>query len=100
MCYQVVERKIDAEHLEWKRGFWQDPTWRKPALPLGQCNEILRKHRSQMAMFRGNLPAKKDLAFDELVARDENRLAKATARSKRKRAAAIANDAMESADEL
>ncbi|CAJ1352410.1 unnamed protein product [Effrenium voratum] len=101
ISYQITERKLDAEQLEWKRGFWQDPTWRKPALALGRKNEILRKHKAQLAAFRGSLQAKRPLTFDELVERDEKRLAKANARSKRKHEAAIASSAMdESSDEL
>ena len=49
------------------------------------------KHAAQLAALRGSLQAKRSLTFDELVERDEKCLAKANARSKRKRETAIAS---------
>ena len=81
----MVDRPVGE--LEWKRGFWQQPTWRRPPIALGETNEILKKHHMQMARFRGILPPKRTLGFDELVARDEARLQRAKDRQKRKRKA-------------
>lgn len=83
--FSIEDREV--EDGDWKRGFWQNPTWRKPAVAPGEVNEVIRKYREQMARFRGTLPSKRKLTFDELVARDEARLSKARERCKDKRAA-------------
>ena len=75
---------ITIEDREWRRGYWQQPTWRQPPVAPGQVNEIIRKYRGR---FRGQLPQSRDLQFEDLCARDEERLAKAMDRSKRKRKA-------------
>ena len=57
--YQIVERKLEAEQLQWKRGFWQDPTWKKPTVALNQTTEIMRKHHARLRIFRGTLKSTK-----------------------------------------
>ena len=69
-----------------------NPTWRQGPLEPGQTNEILRKYRTWLSRFRGQLPAVKTLGFEELCARAEQRLANVRERCQRKRKAA--KDAM------
>ena len=78
---------ITIEDREWRRGYWQQPTWRQPPVAPGQVNEIIRKYRTLTGRFRGQLPQSRELQFEDLCARDEERLAKAMDRSKRKRKA-------------
>eukprot|EP00439_Symbiodinium_sp_Y106_P053666 s5058_g7.t1 len=73
----------------WKKGYWQDPTWRRPAIEPGETNEILKKYRAQLAACGSGIvpPSKRTLQFDEMAARDEQRLLRALANSRRKRQA-------------
>ena len=82
-----IIQDITIEDREWRRGYWQQPIWRQPPVAPGQMNEIIRKYRTLMGRSRGQFPQSKELQFEDLCARDEERLAKAIDRSKRKRKA-------------
>ena len=90
-----IAKDMKVEENTWRKGYWMNPTWRQGLLEAGQTNEILRKYRTWLSRFRGQLPAVKavkTLGFEELCARDEQRLANVRERCKRKRKAA--KDAM------
>lgn len=93
---------MPPERLTWKTGYWQDPTWQKGPINPGEENELMRKHRAQLALWRGQaLPKKRKLNFEELCERDEKRLAKAREQSQRKRdAVSQRNQISDSEDSL
>jgi len=76
-----------VEEREWRRGYWQQPTWRQPPVQPGQVNEIIRKYRTLMGRFQGQLPRVQEPNLEDLCARDEERLAKALEHKKKKRKA-------------
>ena len=91
MAEKRLKPEEGKERVEWKRGYWQDPTWQQAPLEPGNANEIVKKYREQLARFRAsggnNQWKRKVTTFDDMVARDEARLEKAKARMRNKRAA-------------
>ena len=85
--FKVKDVPVPGDQLAWRRGYWQDPTWRRPPLEPGKANETLRKYREQLRLFRDNasLIQKRKRTFDDLLARDEARLEKAKVRDRAKR---------------
>ena len=88
-----VEPKI-ADYREWKAGYFQDPSWRRPALSLGSDNSITRKHAAQRgyssAAALRSAPVK---TFESLCERDESQLKRFLEKQRRKRAAGARQDA-------
>ncbi|CAE7570628.1 unnamed protein product, partial [Symbiodinium pilosum] len=78
----------EVEGDAWKRGYRQDPTWRRAAPAPGESSKILRKYRSQLAAAGIAMRPKRTLKFEKMAARDELRLQDAIATSHEKRQAA------------
>ena len=88
-----------AEYREWKRGYFEDPTWRKPPLEPGSENSIARTFSAQKAFASRllQLRAVQERTFQSCCERDEERLSKCLVHKKRKRhAMAEANADQES----
>ena len=54
-----IAKDMKVEDNTWRKGYWMNPTWRQGPLEAGQANEILRKYRTWLNRFRGQLPAVK-----------------------------------------
>ena len=96
--YSVVDKPTPPEKLSWKRGYWHDPVWKQAPFQPGETSELMRKHKAQMAIWRGaTLKPVIVRTFDQLVQRDEERLNHAKERSRRKRQAPLedADDVVE-----
>lgn len=72
VSYSVTQKA--AEYRDWKKGYWQDPSWKRPPLALGSENSITRKFACQKAFKSSSPPQAKSLEF--LCARDEAQLQK------------------------
>ena len=96
--YSVVDKPTPPEKKSWKRGYWNDPVWKQAPIQPGETSELMRKHKAQMAIWRG-AALKPVIArtFDQLVQRDEERLNQAKERSRHKRQALLedADDVVE-----
>jgi hypothetical protein len=72
---------------QWRRGYWQDCTWRKPGLKPGEVNEIVRTYDDQAYILgKQFLGRRKKTAFEDEVAKAESRLDKAAARTRKRTA--------------
>ena len=80
-----VEEKA-PEFAEWKKGYFQDPSWQKPPLELGCDNAITRKYQSQKdrPSTRPDMKKKPARTVASLCLRDERQLASHLAKKKRK----------------
>ena len=74
-----------AEYRDWKKGYWQDPSWKRPPLALGSEKSTTRKFACQKAFKSSSPPQAKSLEF--LCARDEAQLQKHLEKRRRIRAA-------------
>ena len=83
VSYSVTQKA--AEYRDWKKGYWQDPSWKRPPLALGSENSITRKFACQKAFKSSSPPQAKSLEF--LCARDEAQLQKHLEKRRRIRAA-------------
>lgn len=82
--YEVTTSEIEA--VPWRCGFWNEVSWRKGPLTLGENNEITRKHQVQFTPGTATTSVQvRARDFASVVARDEARLAKAKQRQRQKR---------------
>ncbi|CAE7236307.1 Cacna1g [Symbiodinium sp. CCMP2592] len=90
--FSIAEKLVPADRRDWKRGYWgESATWRRGPIQPGQVNEVIRKYREQLSVWRQPLPrARRATVFEELAARDEQRLQKVQSRQRKKREAALA----------
>ena len=85
VSYTVNQTPVAEDSSAWRRGYWQECSWRKPALDLAEQNEITRRFAEQLSASTARTSVKKRTHdFDSLVERDERRLRKAQERRKRK----------------
>ena len=72
---------------EWRRGYWNDPTWKAKPLEPGKDNEVTRKYKEHLAVFRDCMAVRRQRAttFDDLIAKQEALLEQMRVHSKEKR---------------
>ena len=86
MVDYTIETKPSAEK-DWKRGYWQECTWRKGPVELNEANGITRKYNVQKMRpsFHKEFESLPARTFESVCERDEKRLAKHFAKTKRVR---------------